>query len=189
MKISSGKYKYRNIELPKGIRPTTGKVREAVISMVMPWLEGAMVMDMFAGSGALGLEALSRGAAHCYFSEASRANSRVLISNISECEAGECSTVFNSDYQAAISKVGSLGTTLDVVFMDPPYEELSYYEKGMNMLQDERLLDEGSLVVAEHLYDNKLSDTYGFLHRIKEKRYGNIGVDVFIYENRVPEEE
>ncbi len=189
MKISSGKYKYRNIELPKGIRPTTGKVREAVISMVMPWLDGALVMDMFAGSGALGLESLSRGAAHCYFCESSRANSKVLISNIAECEAGECSTVYNSDYQAAISRLGSLGLTLDVVFMDPPYEELSYYEKGMNMLQDEGLLDEGSLVVAEHLYDNKLSDTYGFLHRIKEKRYGNIGVDVYIYEKRAQEEE
>lgn len=187
MKITSGKYKYRNIELPKGIRPTTGKVREAVLSMVMPWIEGAAVMDMFAGSGSLGLEALSRGAAHCYFSESSRASSKVLISNIAECGAGGESTVYNCDYQSAITKLGALGITLDIVFMDPPYDELPYYEKGMMILQEEGLLDEGSLVVAEHLYDNKLSDTYGFLHRIKEKRYGSIGVDVFIYQNHADE--
>ena len=184
MKITAGKYKYRNIELPKGIRPTTGKVREAVLSMVTPWLDGAAVMDMFAGSGSLGLEALSRGAAHCYFSESSRSNTKVLISNIAECGAGEVSTVYNSDYQAAISKLEKLGIPMDIVFMDPPYEELSYYEKGMMMLQEAGLLDEGSLVVAEHLFDNKLSDTYGFLHRIKEKRYGSIGVDVYIYEKQ-----
>lgn len=189
MKITSGKYKYRNIELPKGIRPTTGKVREAVLSMVGPWIEGAAVMDMFAGSGSLGLEALSRGAAHCYFCESSRANSKVLISNIAECVAGDESTVYNTDYQAAITKLGSLGITMDIVFMDPPYEELSYYEKGMMMMQEEGLLDEGSLVVAEHLYDNKLSDRYGSLHKIKEKRYGSIGVDVYIYEKQVDEEQ
>ena len=182
MKITSGKYKYRNIELPKGIRPTTGKVREAVLSMVGPWTDGAAVLDLFAGSGSLGLEALSRGADHCFFCESSRANSKVLLSNISECGAGEESTVFNNDYQAAISKLGGLGITLDVVFMDPPYEELAYYEKGMLLLQENELLDEGSLVVAEHLYDNKLSDTYVNLHKIKEKRYGSIGVDVYIYE-------
>ena len=152
--------------------------------MVTPWLEGAAVMDMFAGSGSLGLEALSRGTAHCYFSESSRANTKVLLSNIAECGAGEDSTVYNSDYQAAISKLEKHGITMDIVFMDPPYEELSYYEKGMMMLQETGLLDEGSLVVAEHLYDNKLSDTYGFLHRIKEKRYGSIGVDVYIYEKQ-----
>ena len=184
MKITSGKYKYRKIELPKGIRPTTEKVREAVFSMVTPWLEGAVVMDMFAGSGAYGLEALSRGASHCYFSETSRANSKVLLSNIAGCEAGEESTVYNSDYQTAISKVSELGITLEIVFMDPPYDEVSYYGKAMELLQKNELLDEGSLVVAEHLYDNKLSDNYGYLHKIKEKRYGSIGVDVFIYEKQ-----
>jgi len=182
MKITSGKYKYRKLELPKGARPTTEKVREAVFSMVMPWLDGALVMDMFAGSGAMGLEALSRGADHCYFSELSRPGFKVLLSNIAGCEAGEECTVFNSDYTSAIERVAKLGITMDVVFMDPPYDKTEYYEDAMLLLQENNLLDEGSIVVAEHLYDNKLSDTYDNLHRIKEKRYGSIGVDVFIYE-------
>lgn len=184
MKITSGKYKYRKLQLPRGIRPTTEKVREAVFSMIMPWLEGAVVMDMFAGSGSYGLEALSRGASHCYFSETSRANCRVIISNIENCEASEDCTVINSDYQTAIQKVSEKDVTLEVVFMDPPYEEVSYYSKGMEMLQESALLDDGSIVVAEHLYDNKLSDKYGDLSRIREKRYGSIGVDVYIYEKQ-----
>lgn len=188
MKITSGKYKYRNLVIPRGIRPTTEKVREAVFSMSAAWIEGASVLDLFAGSGAMGLEALSRGAAHCYFTEASRANFKVLIENIDNCGAGEESTVYNCDYQSAIERIGELGITMDVVFMDPPYEETDYYDKAMKKMQDLGLLDEGSLIVAEHLYDNKLSDTYGNLRRIKEKKYGSIGVDVYIYEKESRDE-
>ena len=88
MKITSGKYKYRNIEVPRGIRPTTEKVREAIFSMIMQWLPDAEVLDLFAGSGAMGIEALSRGAARCTFVETNRQNQRVLISNITNCGAG-----------------------------------------------------------------------------------------------------
>ena len=188
MKITSGKYKYRKLNIPKGIRPTTEKVREAIFSMAQPWLNGAAVLDLFAGSGAMGLEALSRGAEHCYFAELSRANYKILLSNIADCGAGEESTVYNADYLSAINKICATGVIMDVVFMDPPYEELEYYEKAMRLLQENNMLDEGSLVIAEHLYDNKLSDTYGNMHRLKEKRYGSIGVDVYIYEKRSDDE-
>lgn len=183
MKITSGKYKYRKLEVPKGIRPTTEKVREAVFSMIQPWLEGAAVLDLFAGSGAMGLEALSRGADHCWFCEANRANQKILSGNIAYCGAESESTVLGRDYKSAITVIADDsddGLKLDVVIMDPPYSETSYYETAMMMLQENGLLDEGSIVVAEHLYDNKLSDTYGELKRIKEKRYGSIGVDVFM---------
>ena len=181
MKITSGKYKYRNLAVPKGIRPTTEKVREAIFSMTAAWMEGASVLDLFAGSGAMGLEALSRGADHAYFAESSRANFKVLLSNVEACGAGEDSTLYNSNYQTAIMKLGELGITLDVVFMDPPYEEMDYYEKAIEMMQEYELLDEGSLIIAEHLYDNKLSDTYGNVRRKREKKYGSIGVDMYIY--------
>lgn len=182
MKITSGKYKYRKIEVPHGIRPTTEKVREAVFSMIQPWLNDAAVLDLFAGSGAMGLEALSRGAERCWFCESNRANQKILASNIAHCEAGSEAVIIGRDFKAAIADIAASepGIKLDVVIMDPPYSESSYYETAMMLLQERGLLDEGSIVVAEHLYDNKLSETYGRLHRFKEKRYGSIGVDVFI---------
>ena len=183
MKINAGKYKYRNIALPQNIRPTTEKVREAIMSMVGPWIEGAAVLDLFAGSGALGLEALSRGAEFCYFCESNRANCRVLESNIENCKAGEESKVYNNDFKSAIAKIGGEGVTLDLVFLDPPYEQTDYYETAISLMQEYQVVDEGTLVVAEHLYDNKLSDKYGNFIRIKDKKYGSIGVDVYIYEN------
>ena len=72
------------------------------------------------------------------------------------------------------------GEKPDVVILDPPYDETGYYDTVMDMLQRCGLLDEGGIVVAEHLYDNKLSDTYGGLKRFKEKKYGSIGVDVYM---------
>ena len=68
------------------------------------------------------------------------------------------------------------------MILDPPYEQLDYYPQAIGRLEEKGLLDEGSIVVAEHLYDNKLSDSYGRLTRIKEKKYGSIGVDVYILE-------
>lgn len=179
MKITSGEYKYRNIEIPHGIRPTTEKVREAIFSMVREWIPGSVITDLFAGSGAMGLEALSRGADKCFFCELNRQNYRILMSNIANCKAQEKATVYNCDFRSAL---GRIHEKIDVVIMDPPYDQLSYYDEAMQILQENELLVEGSIVVAEHLYDNKLLETYGKLTRIKEKKYGTIGVDVYIYE-------
>ena len=181
MKITSGRYKYRNIEVPKGIRPTTEKVREAIFSMVMQWIPDAEALDLFAGSGAMGLEALSRGAAKCTFVEASRQNQKVLIGNIDNCGAGELSTVIGKDFTSALAELreNNGGFKYDLVIIDPPYEKIGYYGTAMDLLQEYALIDEASVVVCEHLYDNQLSDTYGKLRKIKAKKYGTIGVDVF----------
>ena len=181
MKITSGKYKYRNIEIPRGIRPTTEKVREAVFSMIMQWLPDAEVLDLFAGSGAMGLEALSRGAARCTFVELNRQNQKVLISNISNCGAGKEAVVIAKDFEVALIDISEKNEkpVFDIVILDPPYEKTDYYSTAMMELQELGLIDERSVVICEHLYDNKLFDTYGKLEKIKEKKYGTIGVDVF----------
>lgn len=185
MKITSGKYKYRNIEVPKGIRPTTEKVREAVFSMIMQWIPDAEVLDLFAGSGAMGLEALSRGAARCTFVEANRHNQKVLLSNIANCGAGEEAAVLGRDFETALTEIAGRREkpVFDIVILDPPYEKTEYYDAAMTGLQEYGLIDENSVVVCEHLYDNKLSDTCGKLVKSKEKKYGSIGVDLFFVEN------
>lgn len=177
MKITSGDYKYRNIEVPRDIRPTTEKVREAIFSMIRDWIPEAVVVDLFAGSGALGLEALSRGAAKCYFNEKNRQNFKVLLGNIANCKAEDKSVAMNRDYQTCLAGISE---AVNIVIMDPPYAELDYYDDAFNLLQEYELLEKGSVVIAEHLYANPLNDNYGQLTKIKEKKYGSIGVDVFI---------
>ncbi|MDD5823698.1 MAG: 16S rRNA (guanine(966)-N(2))-methyltransferase RsmD [Firmicutes bacterium] len=178
MKINSGEYKYRKLEIPEGIRPTTEKVREAVFSMVREWIPDAVVVDLFAGSGSLGLEALSRGAAKCYFNEGDRRNFRVLMNNVNNCKAGDKAVCTNSDFRQCL---GRINEKVDVIFMDPPYRD-GYYEEAFELVEEYELMEEGSIIIAEHLYDNPLPETMGRFSRIKEKRYGTIGVDVYIAE-------
>lgn len=183
MRITSGEFRFRKVEVPEGIRPTTEKVREAIFSMIRDWNQDTVFVDLFAGSGSLGLEAISRGAAKCYFNEGNRKNYKILMQNVEGCKAMDRAVVTNSDFRKFIMTIGE---PVDVVIMDPPYEA-GYYDDAFELLLNQGVLDEGSIVVAEHLYDNVLPESYGNLRRIKCKKYGTIGVDVYLYENEIEE--
>lgn len=175
MRITSGRYKYRNITLPEDIRPTTGRVREAIFSMVMPILSDANVLDLFAGSGALGLEALSRGAAHCWFNDSSRQHVTIIQKNVENCQAMEFATITGKDFRRCLY---SLRKPMDLILLDPPYHS-GHYEEAFRIIAQEKLLSPGGQIVAEHLYNIPLSEElYGF-RRINNKKYGTIGVDIY----------
>lgn len=178
MKITSGEYKYRKLEIPEGVRPTTEKVREAIFSMIREWIPNGICVDLFAGSGALGLEALSRGAARCYFNEGNRKNYKVLNANVSNCKAEDKAVVSNNDFRTALANISE---KVDVILADPPYND-GYYEEMFDLINKYELLDEGSIVVAEHLNEKPLQESYGILVRFKAKKYGTIAVDVYIVE-------
>lgn len=121
LRIVAGEWRGRRIRVPaSGVRPTADRVREAWASIVLPHLDGARVVDLCAGSGALGLEALSRGAAHCDFVEQDAGTRTVLEQNIATLGAGERSAVHRGDAVAFLAKVG--GDRFDVAFADPPYD-------------------------------------------------------------------
>ncbi len=175
MRINSGRFKYRKLEIPESARPTTEKVREAVFSMLIGKVEGATVLDLFAGSGSLGLEALSRGAEFCVFNEGDRKNYKILKNNIANCKAEEISSTYNNDFRKALILANR---EFDIIFVDPPYRE-GYYCEVFELVEEYGLLADGGVIVAEHLNDNELSDNMLSFSRTKHKRYGTIGVDFF----------
>nr|WP_297966784.1 16S rRNA (guanine(966)-N(2))-methyltransferase RsmD [uncultured Mogibacterium sp.] len=175
MRINSGRFKYRKLEIPESARPTTEKVREAVFSMLIGKVEGATVLDLFAGSGSLGLEALSRGAEFCVFNEGDRKNYKILKNNIENCKAEEISSTYNNDFRKALILANR---EFDIIFVDPPYRE-GYYGEVFELVEEYGLLADGGVIVAEHLNDNELSDNMLSFSRTKHKRYGTIGVDFF----------
>jgi 16S rRNA (guanine966-N2)-methyltransferase len=129
LRIIAGRWRGRRIQVPaSGVRPTADRVREAWMSILQPHIPDAMVLDLCAGSGALGLECLSRGATHCDFVEQSPAVAKVLKANIESLKAGEVSTVhladavqFTSQLPTANSQLAVGSRTFQLAVADPPY--------------------------------------------------------------------
>jgi 16S rRNA (guanine966-N2)-methyltransferase len=152
MRIVAGEWRGRSLIAPSGTetRPTADRVRQALFDMLMhaPWagratIEGAAVLDVFAGTGALGLEALSRGAATAVFAERSRAALTSLRTNIEACRAGDRCTILPIDALAV-----PVGERADIVFLDPPYGQ-DLVSRALARLRVVGRVGTGSLIVAE----------------------------------------
>ena len=180
MRIITGDFKGRRLEMPVGndIRPTTEKVKEALFSMISGNLYDAVCADLFSGTGNLGLEALSRGAEKCYFSDNSRASLELTKRNIAMCRAEERSTVIAGDYERALSQIAAKGEKVDIFFLDPPYKK-GLYEKCFVLINDLKLLAEEGIIVAEHNAEDEFpEELYGFLN-LRDKTYGRIGITIY----------
>lgn len=185
MRIIAGELKGRRLKTPldERVRPTTDKVKEAVFSIIMPWLSDSIVVDMFAGTGNLGLEAVSRGAAHVYFADRDRQSIALIRENVSHCKVEDRCTIICTDYKSCSRKISSRA---DIIFLDPPYDK-GILTKAIDMIIEEDMLEDGGIIVAEHSASEILPDKMGRLTRIREKKYGKIGIT--IYENSSEEEE
>jgi len=177
MRIIAGELKGRRLTAPKdeSVRPTAEKVREAVFSMLQTYIPDAVVVDLFAGTGSLGLEALSRGARRAYFVDRDRTSIALVKANVGTCGVEERSVILCSDYGSAI---GRIHDRADIVFLDPPYKA-GLMEDCLNRLAASELLPEGGIVVAEHGREEILPDTVSGLRRIRDRKYGKVRVSVY----------
>lgn len=132
MHIFSGTYKSRKILTPKGekTRPTSGRLREALFNICQEDIEGANFLDLFAGSGAMGLEALSRGAKHVTFVDNSRESIRCIRSNLETLGIERSGDVIYSDVFEAMKKLAKKGSRFDMIYADPPYGNLIEGNQG-----------------------------------------------------------
>jgi len=172
MRVIAGKYKGRKLIAPSGndVRPTSDKVKEAVFSMLAGWVEGASCLDVFAGTGSLGIEALSRGAKDCVFCEVSPVAYSVLTENLKFAENAQS---YKTDFRLLIKRLRS---RVDIAFVDPPYKA-GYYGEVMKILLDYDIISEGGIVVLErHAGDPE--EYEGFLP-IRTKRYGKTQVEFY----------
>ncbi|OFW60612.1 MAG: 16S rRNA (guanine(966)-N(2))-methyltransferase RsmD [Actinobacteria bacterium RBG_16_64_13] len=149
MRIVAGGRRGRRLKVPAGggVRPTSEMVREAVFNVLGP-VGGLAVLDLFAGSGALGLEALSRGASKCVFVEDDPAVTHVLRENIAALEYEPVSRVIMTDFRRAVDGLVRAGQGFDLLFVDPPYRMLAEVEVTLSPLLSQ-LLSEYGVVVTE----------------------------------------
>ena len=181
MRIIAGEYRGRKLESPKtnDVRPTTDKVKEAMFSILMPYINGARCLDLFSGTGSLGLEALSRGAENCVFCDNSREHIALIKENIKKCGAESKSKVIHGDYMKALEHSDD---KYDIILVDPPYGA-GLYEKCLASIEKLDLLEDEGIIILEHEKNVVLPDCLGKYSRLKEKKYGTIHLSFYAFPN------
>ncbi|MDR0751526.1 MAG: 16S rRNA (guanine(966)-N(2))-methyltransferase RsmD [Christensenellaceae bacterium] len=154
MRVIAGKYKGRKLSAVPGqnVRPTTDRVKEAMFNLIRNKVEDAVVLDLFAGSGALGIESLSRGASSVVFCDHSREAVNVIKSNLEKINSE--SQIISKDYRACISELALRGFVFDIIFIDPPYES-KIENEVLTLIAEKEILNAGGIIVLERKRDDK----------------------------------
>jgi len=175
MRVIAGKYRSRPLRSLRGldVRPTTDRLRETLFNVLALAVEDSVWMDLFAGTGAVGIEALSRGARMVYFVEASRKAVAVIRQNLRSLAIERGYEVLEREAERALRLLDSLSVSCDVCFLDPPYRMEPAYAEVLAFLGRSRLLKPSSIVVAEHEKHFDPGEKFGGLERYRELRQGD----------------
>ncbi len=178
MRIVAGKYrgaKIKNI-VNKDIRPTTDKVKESLFNSLGQMFYGGHALDLFSGSGSLGLEALSRGMEHVTFIDKDRESIKIIKENLSKIKATNNATVLHADALESMKKFAKENIKFDLIFLDPPYYK-GLYEKILTKIQEFDLLKEDGFITLE--YDKSIYiEINSAFEVVKNKKYGNIAFSI-----------
>lgn len=175
MRVIAGKYKSRRLVAPSGtdIRPTSDRLRETLFNVVAPAVPESVWIDLFAGTGAIGIEAISRGARMVYFVESSGRATRAIRKNLDQLEIAEGFEVIERDASVALRLLDSQAVSCNFCYLDPPYRQMEDYEQALGFLSQSRLLDPTALVIAEHDKHFDPGEEFGSLRRQRKLRQGD----------------
>lgn len=180
MKIISGLYKGRTIHgyNIEGTRPTQDRVKESLFGMIQSELRDRIVLDLFAGTGNLGLEALSNGSMACIFVDHNPKCTESIHKTVESFQIPNAE-IYTMDYQKALEKFQKENRKFDLIFLDPPYRYQNM-EDILKELVEKNLINMGGIVVCEYEED-KLQDEYPFLQRLKTRNYGSKNISIYQY--------
>jgi 16S rRNA (guanine(966)-N(2))-methyltransferase RsmD len=180
MRVITGTARGRKLKTPENydIRPTTDNVKEAVFNIIQFDIEGRRVLDLFAGTGQMGIEALSRGAKSCVFVDESRQAAQLVKENLKTC--GLSGTVLQQNALDVLRR----GERYDLVFVDPPYDA-GLYEPVLKTLNSVDNLSDGGIIVVESRRETPLPELAAPYRKGKEYRYGSVKICVYTKESRL----
>lgn len=162
----------------KNTRPTTDKVKEAIFNMIGPYFSGGVGLDLYAGSGGLGIEALSRGFSKIIFVDRDMKAIQTIKANLTACSFLDRSEVYRNDAERALKAVAKRGLVFDGIFLDPPYKK-QQLERLLTQVDEQELLADDGFIVCEYSSDDDLSEEVGRLRQVKVETYGIIRVSIF----------
>jgi len=152
-------------------RPTSDRLRETLFNVLSPWIDGSRFLDICAGSGAVGIEALSRGASEVILIEKSRDACAVIEANLNTLGAAGCATIERRSASAALNVLEQESRQFDIVFFDPPYSS-EMYDDVMERLGTGKVIASGGIVVVEHRAKISIQAEYHKLQRFRELKQG-----------------
>jgi len=166
MRVIGGEFRSRRLKTLPGLttRPTPDRLRETLFNVLAPWIADSMFLDAYAGTGAVGIEALSRGARRCVFVEKNRAAVEVIRENLASLGLENRAEVYTSKTLTVLERV-----TADVAFLDPPYEMEKEYEASLNVLG----ASGNKLAIVQHSARTALQPVYGHLQRYRVLKQGD----------------
>lgn len=186
MRITGGRVKGRVLAAPKGldIRPTTDRVREAIFSIIGQDLSGLNVLDLFAGTGSLGLEALSRGAGHALFIDHSQESIHLIRKNLARCGFQHAGAVLKKNLAKGIPRGHPLlaAHNFDLVFLDPPYGK-GLVPAVLGEFSERDMIPANLRVVAETPKNDILPASFGSLRMVDTRAYGDTRISIYIGED------
>lgn len=152
------------------VRPTTDRVKESMFNIVQDWVYDSQVLDLFAGSGALGIEALSRGASQAVFCDNSLDSIKIIKSNIEKARVADRSQIVSGDFKRCLRDMGAKNQSFDMIFVDPPYYK-GLFEEVLDTIRACKILKKDGIVIVEHDAKRPIGQVEG-LEVYKEKKYG-----------------
>src|SRR6201997_1441138 len=184
MRVIAGTYRSRQLSAPRGrsTRPTSDRLRETLFNVLQPRIEGSRFVDLYAGTGAVGIEALSRGAEHVWFAENAEPALAALRQNLAALKISQGFTLEDRGVGAMLQRLSKLPEPVDLVFLDPPYEAEDEYTRTLNFfgsVSGQSLLAADSLVIAEHSSKVKLAKRYGELIHTRLVKQGDAALSFF----------
>jgi 16S rRNA (guanine966-N2)-methyltransferase len=189
MRVVSGNLKGRVLKAVPGTstRPTTDKVKESLFNMIGPYFTGGLGLDLFAGSGGLGIEALSRGLDKVIFVDREGKAIHVINENLKSCGLEGQSEVYRNDAVRALKAIQKRDLKFDYIFLDPPYKKQQLV-KLLEMIDKEGLVQHDGMIVCEHASDITLPVNAGNLVQTRNEKYGIIGITLYKVDAEVEEE-
>ncbi|CAH1214410.1 MULTISPECIES: 16S rRNA (guanine(966)-N(2))-methyltransferase RsmD [Paenibacillus] len=183
MRVVSGSAKGRPLKAVPGTgtRPTTDKVKEALFSMIGPYFDGGTALDLFAGSGGLGIEALSRGVDKAVFVDLEPKSIETIRANLKATKLEDQAAVYRNDAGRALKALAKRGTRFDLVFLDPPYR-MKNGDELMQTMHDLELLEPEATIVLEYESKYEYPEQFGPFEQTRKSVYGETAVSIYRYE-------
>ena len=180
MRIIAGKFRGRKLQEfnVETTRPTLDRIKEPLFSILMPYMEGASILDLFSGTGNLAIESISRGAKFAWANDINRQALNVIINNVRLTGCENCVKITGKEYEKCLKQVREEGHKFDVIFLDPPYAA-NYEGKVLNLIVEYGILNKDGIVVLESDKRKDIKDNILGLNLVDQRTYGRVIIRLY----------